>query len=212
MASRAAALTLCLSAALAGPCDVYDAAGTPCVGAFSLLRALYDAYEGPLYHVRRALDNRTIPIPLLAPGGFANASVQDAFCAGTNCSVWRLVDQSAFNNDLTTAPPGGSARHVDNGVQANALPLTLPDGSRGYGALFVHGANQGYRIDISNNVAVGNEAETILMVTSGKTYNQDCWCARPAPRQPHCTHALRAHTPHPATCTLLPTRTLFTLT
>ena len=173
-ASWATALALCV-AVVAGPCDIYDAAGTPCVGAFSLLRALYDAYDGPLYFVRRALDNHTTAIPLLAPGGFANASVQDAFCVGTNCSVWRLVDQSAFNNDLTPAPPGGSARHVDNGVQANALPLSLPDGSRAYGALFVHGANQGYRIDISNGVAVGNAAETILMVTSGKTYNQDCW-------------------------------------
>jgi hypothetical protein len=163
-----------LGLASAGPCDLYDAAGSPCVGAFSLLRALYQGYAGPLYYVRRASDNNTRAIPLLSPGGYANASVQEAFCAGTSCAVWRLVDQSPFNNDLTPAPPGGSARHVDNGVNASALPVTLPNGMRAYGALFSHGGNQGYRIDITNGVAVGNEAETVLMVTSGKYYNPDC--------------------------------------
>ncbi len=158
----------------AAPCDIYNASGIPCVGAFSLVRALYSAYSGPLYVVRRASDNTTRAVPLKSAGGFPDTTVQDAFCAGTDCAVWRIFDQSPYNNDLTVAPPGGSARHVDNGVNASAMPLTLPDGTRGYGALFVHGANQGYRIDITNNVAIGNEAETIYMVTSGETYNADC--------------------------------------
>ena len=158
----------------AGPCDLYEDAGTPCVGAFSLVRALYAAFDGPLYYVRRASDNTTRAVPLQSAGGYVNATVQEAFCFRTDCVVWRLVDQSPYNNDLTVAPPGGSARHVDNGVNASALPVRLPDGSRGYGALFVHGANQGYRIDISNGVAVGNEAETIYMVTSANAYNEAC--------------------------------------
>jgi len=147
----AAAFALTTSAL---PCDTYAAAGTPCVGAFSLLRALRAGFGGPLYYVRRASDNTTAAVPLLSAGGFVNASVQEEFCAGTSCVVWRLVDQSLYNNDLTPAPPGGSARHVDNGVDASALPVRMPDGSRAYGALFVHGANQGYRIDITNGVAV----------------------------------------------------------
>ena len=158
----------------AGPCDIYAAAGTPCVGAFSLLRALFASYSGPLYTVRRASDNTTRAIPLRTVGGFVDASVQETFCAGTDCAVWRLVDQSLYNNDLTVAPPGGSARHVDNGVNASALPVTLPDGTRAYGAHFEQGANQGYRIDITNSVARGNEPETIYMVTSGDAYNHDC--------------------------------------
>jgi hypothetical protein len=161
------ASVLLSSTALAGPCDIYGAAGVPCVGAFSLLRALTSTYAGPLYNVRRASDNTTRAVPLLAPGGYANTTAQDDFCAGTACEVWRIYDQSAFSNDLAPAPPGGSARHVDNGVNASALPVRLPNGARGYGALFVKGLNQGYRIDITNGVAVGNEAETIYMVTSG---------------------------------------------
>ena len=57
---------------------------------------------------------------------------------------------------------------------ASALPVKLPDGTRAYGAHFVSGANQGYRIDISNSVARGNEAETISMVTAGDLYNYKC--------------------------------------
>lgn len=163
-----------LALSRAAPCDVLGAAGTPCVGAFSLVRALSAAYDGPLYVVRRASDNTTAAVRTASPGGFAAAAAQDAFCAGTACTVWRLVDQSAYNNDLTVAPPGGAARHVDNGVNASALPVRLPDGSRAYGARFVAGANEGYRVDITNGVAVGNEAETIYMVTSGQFNNDAC--------------------------------------
>ena len=38
------------------PCDIYDAAGTPCVAAHSTVRALYATYNGPLYQVRRTPD------------------------------------------------------------------------------------------------------------------------------------------------------------
>ena len=31
-----------------GPCDIYAAAGTPCVAAHSTTRALFAAYNGPL--------------------------------------------------------------------------------------------------------------------------------------------------------------------
>ena len=167
----------CAAAARAAPCDVYAAAGTPCVGAFSMVRALFDAYAGPLYVVRRASDNTTRAVPLLAPpGGFADARVQEAFCAGTECAVWQLVDQSPYANSLGVAPPGGAARHVDNGVNASALRVGLPGGGGGhaYAALFVSGANQGYRLDITNSVATGNEAETIYMVASGETTNDKC--------------------------------------
>src|SRR6476620_8946470 len=40
-----------------GPCDIYAAAGTPCVAAHSTTRALYASYNGPLYQVRRLSDS-----------------------------------------------------------------------------------------------------------------------------------------------------------
>src|SRR2546429_3190565 len=36
-----------------GPCDIYAAAGDPCVAAHSTTRALYATYDGPLYQVLR---------------------------------------------------------------------------------------------------------------------------------------------------------------
>ena len=100
---RPALLSIVAGVASAAPCDIFAAAGTPCVGAFSLLRSLFSAYDGPLYVVRRASDNTTRAIPVVAPGGLANVTVQESFCAGTDCVVWRIVDQSQYNNDLTTA-------------------------------------------------------------------------------------------------------------
>ena len=41
-----------------GPCDVYARGGTPCVAAHSTTRALYAAYDGPLYQVMRQSNTR----------------------------------------------------------------------------------------------------------------------------------------------------------
>ncbi len=62
------------------PCDIYGSAGTPCVAAHSTTRALFSAYNGPLYQVTRASDGATADIGLLAQGGYANAAQQDTFC------------------------------------------------------------------------------------------------------------------------------------
>jgi hypothetical protein len=97
-----------------GPCDIYAAAGTPCVAAHSTTRALYASYNGPLYQVRRLSDNRVKDIGVVAPralpfpdaGGYADAAAQDAFCANTTCLITKVYDQSANHNDLTQAPRG----------------------------------------------------------------------------------------------------------
>src|SRR5919201_509003 len=67
------------AAAASGPCDIYASAGTPCVAAHSTTRALYAAYSGPLYQVRRSSDNATTNISPLSAGGVANAATQDSF-------------------------------------------------------------------------------------------------------------------------------------
>src|SRR5258708_3310279 len=83
----AAATTLAVAGLLAGggtpsraatqePCDIYASAGTPCVAAHSTTRALYAAYNGSLYQVRRASDGKTLNIRTLRPGGYASAAAQ----------------------------------------------------------------------------------------------------------------------------------------
>ena len=57
--------TASTAAAAEGPCDILGAAATPCVAAHSTVRALYAAYDGPLYNVTRsrwvAPASRTLP-------------------------------------------------------------------------------------------------------------------------------------------------------
>src|SRR5437870_7801967 len=82
-----------------GPCDIYAAAGTPCVAAHSTTRALYAAYSGPLYQVKRQSDGAVkdigvVPATTSGPGGYADAATQDAFCANTVCWITTLYDQS----------------------------------------------------------------------------------------------------------------------
>src|SRR5476649_2897237 len=45
-----------------GPCDIYAAGGSPCVAAHSTTRALYAAYNGPLYQIMRRSDGKMLDI------------------------------------------------------------------------------------------------------------------------------------------------------
>ena len=108
LAAAAAALTVSglavaasSQAATSEPCDIYAAAGTPCVAAHSTVRALYAAYNGPLYQVKRASDGTTTNIDPLSAGGYANAATQNSFCAGTTCTITEIYDQSPNHNNLT---------------------------------------------------------------------------------------------------------------
>src|SRR5258707_1099593 len=65
------------------PCDIYGANGTSCVAAHSTVRALYSAYQGSLYQVKRASDGATSDIGVLTAGGYANAAAQNSFCASS---------------------------------------------------------------------------------------------------------------------------------
>jgi hypothetical protein len=157
-------------AATSLPCDIYGAAGTPCVAAHSTTRALFAAYNGPLYQVRRASDNVTTNIGLLTAGGYANAAAQDSFCAHTACVITIVYDQTSRHNNLTIEGAGG-AGGADNGVPADALPVTA-GGHPVYGASF--SGVMGYRDNSTSGVAVGAQAEGMYMVTSGTHVNNRC--------------------------------------
>ncbi|MFR9794743.1 alpha-L-arabinofuranosidase B [Streptomyces sp. MS06] len=152
------------------PCDVYGAAGTPCVAAHSLVRALYASYGGPLYQVRRASDGATRDIGLLSAGGYADAAAQDSFCTGTTCIITEIYDQSPRHNDLTVEGAGGAGA-ADVGAPADALPVTV-GGHQVYGLEI--SAGMGYRDDSTSGVAVNGQPEGMYMVTSGTHVNGRC--------------------------------------
>ncbi len=158
-------------AASQGPCDIYAAGGTPCVAAHSTTRALYAAYSGPLYQVRRSSDNTTANIYPLAAGGVANAAAQNSFCAGTTCLITEIYDQSGHGNNLTQAPGGGAAGGPDNLANATAAP-TMLNGHQAYGVYVAPGT--GYRDDSTNGIATGDNPEGIYDVLDGTHYNGGC--------------------------------------
>jgi hypothetical protein len=158
-------------AATQGPCDIYAAAGTPCVAAHSTTRALYAAYDGPLYQVKRTSDGTTTSVYPLSAGGYANAATQDSFCANTYCSITEIYDQSGHGNNLTDAPAGGAASGPDTLANATAAPATA-GGHKVYGVYISPG--MGYRDDSTSGIATGDAAEGEYAVLDGTHYNGGC--------------------------------------
>jgi hypothetical protein len=153
------------------PCDLYGAAGTPCVAAHSTTRALYSAYNGPLYQVTRASDGARADIGLLAQGGYANAEQQDIFCANTSCRISKVYDQSPRHSDLLPGP-AGTAGGVDRGADASEISVTA-GGHKVYGIWISPGV--GYRYTgAASGVAVNGQPEGVYMVASGTHVGSDC--------------------------------------
>ena len=123
----------------AAPCDILGDASppTPCVAAHSTTRALYAAYAGPLYQVRRASDGREIDVRVATAGGFADAAAQDKFCGVSACHIWMIYDQSPRHNHLHIAPPGGNHKEEDAPVNASRESLTV-GGHRVYAVSYTH--------------------------------------------------------------------------
>jgi hypothetical protein len=145
------------------------------VAAHSTTRALFGAYNGRLYQVRRASDNTTRDINTLAAGGVANAAAQDSFCAGTTCLITIIYDQTSRGNHLTQAPPGGfqgpAPGGFDNLANATAAPTVL-NGQRAYGVFVAPGT--GYRNNSATGTATGDQPEGMYAIFDGTHFNGGC--------------------------------------
>ncbi|MEO8595160.1 MAG: arabinofuranosidase catalytic domain-containing protein [Candidatus Solibacter sp.] len=167
-----------------GPCDIYDAAGTPCVAAHSTTRALYAAYNGPLYQIKRTSDGKTLDIGIVQPsdapvpdaGGYANAAAQDTFCANTLCVINVIYDQSSKKNHLYQAPPGPNFPGPSKGAYdtqpiADMAPITI-SGHKAYGVFIMPG--MGMRNNDASGLAIADEPEGIYYVVDGTHYDSGC--------------------------------------
>ena len=153
-----------------GPCDILFQAGTPCVAAYSVVRALYSSYTDPLYAVLRSTDDAIRNISTLpSSGAVANASAQDEFCAGAECVISIIYDQSSNGNHLTVAPQERSG--FDLPVNASRFPISI-NGFKAYGAFFE--PLMGYRCVNTTGIATGNDPEIMYFVIDGTHYNDQC--------------------------------------
>jgi len=174
-----ATLTMAVPAAVSpprqpGPCDIYGAAGTPCVAAHSTTRALYASYKGALYRVTRQSDGKPLDIGLDA-GGYADAAAQDAFCAKTICTMTLIYDQSGKGNHLYQAAPGtfkGPAKGgFDTQPIADMAQITIA-GHKAYGVYIMPG--MGFRNNNASGIAINDEPEGIYYVIDGTHYDSGC--------------------------------------
>lgn len=164
-----------------GPCDIYKSGNTPCVAAYSTVRALYGAYTGNLYQVKKK-DGTTKDIGLLSTGGIADAAAQDAFCPGSgSCTISIIYDQSGNGNHLTKAPGGSEIYGPNEDVEAVADALPIKLGSHKVYGVHVVAASSwtspgqvGYRNTNTKNIPKGDNPETEYMVTDGTYYNASC--------------------------------------
>ncbi|HEX4272507.1 MAG TPA: arabinofuranosidase catalytic domain-containing protein, partial [Rhizomicrobium sp.] len=164
----------------AGPCDVYAAAGTPCVAAHSTTRALFAGYRGPLYQLIRQSDGKTLNIGIIEPsasdpGGYADAAAQDRFCAHTICWIATIYDQARKGNDLTQAPRGAFSGPAMGGFNnlplADMAPVSLA-GHKVYGVFIAPG--MGLRQNDAKGTAVDDQAQGQYWVINGHHYNSGC--------------------------------------
>jgi len=158
-----------------GPCDILSSAGNPCVAAHSTTRALYAAYDGPLYNLTRASDGASVNVSVLQAGGFADAAAHDAFCPNLDCVITQVYDQSPMRNHL-------HQRHKL--VNASQHPILVGGRVPVYGMYFDPGF--GYHQDNTTGIPIGNEPESIYAVMSGTHFNGACCCtfkSAPRPKQ-----------------------------
>jgi hypothetical protein len=175
------------------PCDIFAAGGTPCVAAHSMVRALYDKYNGSLYQLKRGSDNSTKDINVLA-NGFADAASHDAFCASAD------VDQNTVNNNehsLSTFPslgaivsltpvslPGYRLRHCDSAGYITPFDWVLDHSFYFVNAL--NGASDAYSFQSVNypksylSIITGEEFGRVGIAASPDV-NEASWTLSAAP-------------------------------
>lgn len=89
----------------------------------STVRALFSKYTGPLYQVTRT-GNESATISPLAPGGFADITVHEQFCAAGDCVIAVIFDQSPQGNHLRQRISDGVVHKMVNVRQLG--PVSSP--------------------------------------------------------------------------------------
>jgi hypothetical protein len=145
------------------------------VAAHSTVRALYGAYAGKLYQLRRA-DKTLKDINVLSAGGFADSATQESFCAGTKCTISIIYDQSPQENHLTLTKGGWIG---DRAKEADAFGIKVTVGGRtAYGIHVPLSADRatsvGYRNNTAKGTATGDQPESMYMVANGKAFSNEC--------------------------------------
>ncbi|HVY37128.1 MAG TPA: arabinofuranosidase catalytic domain-containing protein, partial [Polyangia bacterium] len=145
------------------PGDIAASAGTPLVAAHSMIRAMYAAYGGKLFQVRRP-DGKTQDVGPASPGGKVNLSALNTFCAGSTCTIALLYDQAGNGNDLPQTDPAS---------QMSLQLYVTPTGAQVPMAVTV---NKQYLRNRTNTTKIprGAASQTEYFVVNTKFFNEKC--------------------------------------
>ena len=113
------------------PCDMYAAAGTPCIAAHSMIRRMSASYTGNLFELSRRSDSATMNVGSL-PNGMVNTAGIDQFCANTVCQIAELYDQ------IGTPSVGNNLPQATQLNMPTLLWMTTPYGRLPYIGAFGH--------------------------------------------------------------------------
>ena len=108
------------------------------------MRALYAAYSGRLYQLKRFGDNATLDVPALSAGGFADSRLHDAFCA---------ANPTPSPAPPPPPPPPPPAGLPALGTTVKLEPMALP------GYAFRHCYSQGF---VTPTAASGEDHAFVL--------------------------------------------------
>jgi hypothetical protein len=166
-----------------GPCDVYAAANTPCVAAYSTVRGLSKAYTGPLFQVRNGSSAKNtgtggmLKDIMMTVDGYADTAAIDAFCAGTICTVAKLYDQSGNANHMGAAKKGntaGGATGAEDDYESSATKGAVTAGGHKVYSLYMD-KHEGYRLQaVGAKMPRGTASQSIYMLADGTHYGTAC--------------------------------------
>jgi hypothetical protein len=168
-----------------GPCDIYGAANTPCVAAYSMVRALKKSYAGPLFQVRSGSSAMNTGSGGMlkdigqTAAGLADTAALDAYCMGTICTVATLYDQSGNGNDLTSAPGGlsnGGTYAAMDDFESSATKGAVKAGGQKVYPLYM-AAREGYRTALNvkgKAMPMGQDPQGIYEVADGTHFGSAC--------------------------------------
>jgi hypothetical protein len=129
-----------------------------------MTRALYSAYDGKLFQVRRVSDGKTQDIGVTSAGGSVDTDTLNTFCKGTTCTVSLLYDQSGNANDLPQA------------TAANQLNVEYWSTTEGSQVPMAVTANRQWLRNRTNTkkIPIGSASQTEYFVVHGKYFNAKC--------------------------------------
>ncbi len=146
------------------PGDIAASAGTPLVAAHSMMRALFAAYAGKLFQVRRPSDGKTQDIHPATPGGNVDLTALSSFCTGTTCSVSILYDQAGNANDLPQATAAN---------QPSVMYWSTSDGTKWPMAVTMNRQWLRNRT-LTTMIPKGSASQTEYMVVHAAFFNNAC--------------------------------------